>query len=155
METAKCSMQSKTIFNLHFKRFMIRFFNCLILYLTRYNGTVIDKNIRPQYNSQVHHFADSAHLQNTTSLLFCSLTWKHFFSKKDNEALVFQLPHLSAHRPETKILIDPYLCIELISLRTTSHKDYLEVCLPDSILLSSLIGMWSSMKITLLLVFFI
>ena len=31
------------------------------------------------------------------------------------------------------------------------HKDHLEVCLPNSRLLSGLIGMWSSMKITLLL----
>ena len=41
--------------------------------------------------------------------------------------------------------------IELFSWKTTSHKDHLEVCLlPNSRLLSDLIGMWSSMKIALL-----
>ena len=39
--------------------------------------------------------------------------------------------------------------LELFSWKTTSHKDHLEVCLPNSRLLSGLIGMWSSMKITL------
>ena len=39
--------------------------------------------------------------------------------------------------------------VELISWKTTSHKDQLEICLPNSRLLSCLIGMWSSMKITL------
>ena len=39
--------------------------------------------------------------------------------------------------------------IELLSWMNTSHKDHLEVCLPKSRLLSGLIGMWSSMKITL------
>ena len=40
--------------------------------------------------------------------------------------------------------------LELFSWKTTSHKDHLEVFLPNSRLLSSLIciGMWSSMKIT-------
>ena len=38
----------------------------------------------------------------------------------------------------------------LFSWKTTSHKDHLEVCLLNSRLLSGLIGMWSSMKITLL-----
>ena len=39
--------------------------------------------------------------------------------------------------------------VELFSWKTTSHKDHLEVGLPNSRLLSSLIGMWSYMKITL------
>ena len=41
--------------------------------------------------------------------------------------------------------------VELFSWKTTSHKDHLEleVCLPNSRLLSGLIGMWSCMKITL------
>ena len=39
--------------------------------------------------------------------------------------------------------------VELFSWKTTSHKYHLEVCLPNSRLLSGLIGMWSSMKITL------
>ena len=39
--------------------------------------------------------------------------------------------------------------IELFSWKTTSNKDHLEVCLPNSRLLSGLIGMWSSMKITI------
>ena len=39
--------------------------------------------------------------------------------------------------------------VELFSWKTTSHKDHLEVCLPNSRLLSGLIGMWSSTKITL------
>ena len=38
---------------------------------------------------------------------------------------------------------------ELFSWKTTSLKAHLEVCLPKSRLLSGLIGMWSSMKITL------
>ena len=39
--------------------------------------------------------------------------------------------------------------IEVFSWKTISHKDHLEVCLPNIILLSGLIGIWSSMKITL------
>ena len=39
--------------------------------------------------------------------------------------------------------------LELFSWKTTSHKDNIEVCLPNSQLLSGLIGMWSPMKITL------
>ena len=35
------------------------------------------------------------------------------------------------------------------SWKITSHKDHFEVCLPNSRLLSGLIRMWSSMKITL------
>ena len=40
--------------------------------------------------------------------------------------------------------------LELFSCEITSHKDHIEVCLPNSRLLSGLIGIWSSMKITLL-----
>ena len=39
--------------------------------------------------------------------------------------------------------------VELFSWKTTSHKYHLEVCLPNSRLLSGLTGMWSSMKIAL------
>ena len=39
--------------------------------------------------------------------------------------------------------------VELFSWKTTSLKDHLEVCLPNSRLLSGRIAMWSSMKITL------
>jgi len=39
--------------------------------------------------------------------------------------------------------------LELFSWKTTFLKDRLEVCLPNTRLLSGLIGMWSSMKITL------
>ena len=39
--------------------------------------------------------------------------------------------------------------VELFSGKTTSHKDNLEVCLPNSRILSCHIGMWSSMKISL------
>ena len=39
--------------------------------------------------------------------------------------------------------------MELFSWKTTSHKDHLEVYLPNSRLLSGLIRMWSSVKITL------
>ena len=41
------------------------------------------------------------------------------------------------------------LQVELFSWKTTSHKDHLEVCLPNSKLLSDFIGMLSSMKINL------
>ena len=41
------------------------------------------------------------------------------------------------------------LILELFSWKTTSYKDNLEVGLPNSRLLSSLIWMWSNMKITL------
>ena len=40
--------------------------------------------------------------------------------------------------------------IDIFSSKITSHKDHLKVCLPDSRLLYGLIGMWSSMIITLL-----
>ena len=36
--------------------------------------------------------------------------------------------------------------VELFSWKTTFHIDYFEVCLPNSSLLSGLIGMWSSMS---------
>ena len=36
-------------------------------------------------------------------------------------------------------------------MKTAAHKDNLEVCLPISILLTGLYGLWSSMKITLIL----
>ena len=40
-------------------------------------------------------------------------------------------------------------CIELFSWKSTSHKDRLEVFLPYSRLPSGILGMWTSMKITL------
>ena len=40
--------------------------------------------------------------------------------------------------------------VELFSWKTTSNKDHIEVCLPNGRLLSGPIGMWSSMKITLI-----
>ena len=43
---------------------------------------------------------------------------------------------------------------ELFSWKTTPYKDHLEVCLPNSWLLSDLIGMWSSIKIVKLCVHF-
>ena len=39
--------------------------------------------------------------------------------------------------------------VELFSWNTTTHKDHLEDSLPKRRLLSGLIGMWSSMKISL------
>ena len=42
-----------------------------------------------------------------------------------------------------------YTLFRIISWKTTSHKDHLEVCFPNSRLLSGLYGMWSSMKMTL------
>ena len=40
--------------------------------------------------------------------------------------------------------------LKSFSLKITSHKDHLEVCLTISILLSGLSKMWSSMKISLI-----
>ena len=42
--------------------------------------------------------------------------------------------------------------VELIAWKTTSHKDHLEVCLPNSRLLSGLYGMLSSMTISLVFI---
>ena len=39
--------------------------------------------------------------------------------------------------------------LELFSWKTTTHKDHLDVCLPNSRLLSGLTRMWSCLKITL------
>ena len=44
----------------------------------------------------------------------------------------------------------PQMNIELFSRNTTSHKDHFKVCLPNNRLLTGIIGMWSSMKITLI-----
>ena len=41
------------------------------------------------------------------------------------------------------------MIFRVISWKTTFQKDHIEVCLPNNRLLSGLIGMWSSMKITL------
>ena len=42
--------------------------------------------------------------------------------------------------------------VELFSWKTTYNEDHLEVCLPIRRLLSDLYGMWSSMKITLVII---
>ena len=43
------------------------------------------------------------------------------------------------------------ILLELFSCKTKSNDDHLEVWLPDSMLLSDLIGLWFSMKITLII----
>ena len=41
--------------------------------------------------------------------------------------------------------------VQLFSWKTTFHKDHLEVCLPNSRLVHGLLGIWASMKITLVM----
>ena len=65
-------------------------------------------------------------------------------------ALPLPLPYLSKPIAVT-ILYSKWFILELFSWKTTSHKAHLEVCLPKSRLLSGLIGMWSCMKITLII----
>ena len=68
--------------------------------------------------------------------------------------MCFHIGNLYQHHTTRNVLVEDYrYCLlmfklELCSWKTTSHKDLLEVCLPNSRLLSGLIGMWSSMKIT-------
>ena len=40
--------------------------------------------------------------------------------------------------------------VELLSWKTTSHEEHLDVCLPNGRLQSGLLRKWSSMKITLI-----
>ena len=71
----------------------------------------------------------------TILLLECSFIQKKIFMNGMSESQGFHIPG--------RVRV-------LFSWKTTSHKDHLEVFLPNSRLLSGLIGMWSPMKITLL-----
>ena len=91
---------------------------------------------------------------NEASNILEKIVWKNLKIYAFLKTLNFEVPLLGnlfkllslRQFSTTTFLQLPLKIFVSFSWMTTSHKKHLEVCLPDSSLLSGLYGMWSSMK---------